>query len=227
MLYQEYEREEPIFMVNMLSLILLACALSLDSCSVGFTYGLRKVKIPLKSIITIASCSGIILMTSMGIGHAITDFFSPIIAKRIGGFVLVCIGLWVLFQFYRSNKGSNIEEKNELEDKGIDWEFEILGVVVKILKKPTTADIDRSGSINGLEAMLLGFALSLDAFGAGIGASLLGFSPLLTAIVTSTASALFLLFGMKLGNVLSKTLWLQKLTFLPGVFLILIGLMKM
>ncbi|PEK99643.1 sporulation membrane protein YtaF [Bacillus sp. AFS017336] len=216
-------------MVNMLSLILLACALSLDSCSVGFTYGLRKVKIPLKSIITIASCSGIILMTSMGIGHAITDLFSPVIAKRIGGIVLVGIGLWVLFQFYRSNKNakSAAEEKNEIEDKGIDWEFEILGVVVKILKKPTTADIDRSGSINGLEALLLGFALSLDAFGAGIGASLLGFSPLLTAFVTSTASALFLLFGMKLGNVLSKTLWLQKLTFLPGIFLILIGLLKM
>ncbi|MFB7139837.1 sporulation membrane protein YtaF [Gottfriedia sp. NPDC056225] len=216
-------------MVNMLSLILLACALSLDSCSVGFTYGLRKVRIPLKSIITIASCSGIILMTSMGIGHAITDFFSPVIAKRIGGIVLVGIGLWVLFQFYRSNKNASsaAEEKNEIEDKGIDWEFEILGVVVKILKKPTTADIDRSGSINGLEALLLGFALSLDAFGAGIGASLLGFSPLLTAFVTSTASALFLLFGMKLGNVLSKTLWLQKLTFLPGIFLILIGLLKM
>ncbi|WP_088068555.1 sporulation membrane protein YtaF [Gottfriedia luciferensis] len=216
-------------MVNMLSLLLLACALSLDSCSVGFTYGLRKVRIPLKSIITIASCSGIILMTSMGIGHAITAFFSPIIAKRIGGFVLVCIGLWVLFQFYRSNKASNsvTEEKNEIEEKMIDWEFEILGVVVKILRKPTTADVDRSGSINGLEALLLGFALSLDAFGAGIGASLLGFSPLLTALVTSTASALFLLFGMKLGNVLSKTVWLQKLTFLPGVFLILIGLMKM
>ncbi len=216
-------------MVNMLSLILLACALSLDSCSVGFTYGLRKVKIPMKSIITIAICSGIILMTSMGIGHAITNFFSPIIAKRIGGFVLVCIGLWVLYQFYRSHKGSNsvIEEKNDSEDTIINFEIEVLGIVVKILKKPTAADLDRSGSINGLEAMLLGFALSLDAFGAGIGASMLGFSPLLTAAVTSTASALFLLFGMKLGNVLSQNSWLQKLTFLPGVFLILLGLMKM
>ncbi|MET3196399.1 sporulation membrane protein YtaF [Bacillus sp. OAE603] len=216
-------------MVNMLSLILLACALSLDSCSVGFTYGLRKVKIPMKSIITIAICSGIILMTSMGIGHAVTNFFSPIIAKRIGGFVLVCIGLWVLYQFYRSNKGSNsvIEEKIDSEDTIINFEIEVLGIVVKILKKPTAADLDRSGSINGLEAMLLGFALSLDAFGAGIGASMLGFSPLLTAAVTSTASALFLLFGMKLGNVLSQNSWLQKLTFLPGVFLILLGLMKM
>jgi len=216
-------------MVNMLSLILLACALSLDSCSVGFTYGLRKVKIPMKSIITIAICSGIILMTSMGIGHAVTNFFSPIIAKRIGGFVLVCIGLWVLYQFYRSHKGANSvnEEKNDSEDTIINFEIEVLGIVVKILKKPTAADLDRSGSINGLEAMLLGFALSLDAFGAGIGASMLGFSPLLTAAITSTASALFLMFGMKLGNVLSQNSWLQKLTFLPGVFLILLGLMKM
>lgn len=216
-------------MVNMLSLILLACALSLDSCSVGFTYGLRKVKIPVKSIITIAICSGIILMTSMGIGHAITNFFSPIIAKRIGGFVLVCIGLWVLYQFYRTHKGANsaIEEKNDAEDTIINFEIEVLGIVVKILKKPTAADLDRSGSINGLEAMLLGFALSLDAFGAGIGASMLGFSPLLTAAVTSTASALFLVFGMRLGNILSQNSWLQKLTFLPGIFLILLGLMKM
>lgn len=216
-------------MVNLLSLVLLACALSLDSCSVGFTYGLRKVKIPLKSIITISACSGVILMTSMGIGHAISNFFSPLLAKRIGGIMLVLIGLWVLFQFYRSHKGNDLsnDEKSSQDDTIINWEIEVLGIVIKILRKPTAADIDRSGSINGLEAILLGFALSLDAFGAGIGASLMGFNPLLTAIVSSTTSALFLLFGMRLGNVLSKNLWLQKLTFLPGVLLILLGLMKM
>ena len=33
------------------SLLILAFAVSLDSFSVGLTYGLRKVKIPLKSIL--------------------------------------------------------------------------------------------------------------------------------------------------------------------------------
>ena len=41
-----------------------------------------------------------------------------------------------------------------------------------------SADIDKSGVINGIEAVLLGFALSIDAFGAGIGAAILGFSPI-------------------------------------------------
>ncbi|MDI5788515.1 hypothetical protein PO124_09275 [Bacillus licheniformis] len=50
-----------------------------------------------------------------------------------------------------------------------------LGIVIHILRKPTSADIDKSGIITGIEAFLLGFALSIDAFGAGIGAAALGF----------------------------------------------------
>ena len=54
-----------------------------------------------------------------------------------------------------------------------NWEIRSLGVVIHILKKPTRADFDRSGIITGLEALFLGVALSLDAFGAGIGAAML------------------------------------------------------
>ena len=39
--------------------ILLALAVSLDSFSVGFTYGLRKMRIPFKSIMIIACCSAL------------------------------------------------------------------------------------------------------------------------------------------------------------------------
>jgi putative sporulation protein YtaF len=120
-----------------------------------------------------------------------------------------------------------IEEKPSSNETIINLEIEVLGIVIQILRKPTTADLDKSGSITGIEAILLGFALSIDAFGAGIGASLLGFSPIVTASIVSTTSAIFLLFGMKLGNILSNFTWLQKLTFLPGVLLILIGLLKM
>ena len=50
-----------------LSLILLAFTLSLDSCSVGLTYGLRSVRIPLRSIIIIGMCSAAVMLVSMGI----------------------------------------------------------------------------------------------------------------------------------------------------------------
>lgn len=210
-------------MYHYFSLILLAFTLSLDSCSVGLTYGLRNVRIPLKSIIVIGICSAAIMMISMGIGHMISQVFSPAIATRIGGVVLVGIGAWVLYQFFQNDK----KEMPQHEEKVWNLEIASLGLVIQILRKPTVADFDKSGTISGLEAFMLGMALSLDSFGAGIGASLLGFSPILMAGLVAVMSTLFLFVGMKLGTILSNMRWLQKFTFVPGILLIIIGIWKM
>ena len=89
-----------------------------------------------------------------------------------------------------------------------------------------TADLDRSGTINGFEAILLGTALSLDALGAGISASMLNFSPLLLAVVVGIMCACFVTSGLIFGKLVGKTKWSKSLSFLPGVLLILIGLWK-
>lgn len=91
---------------------------------------------------------------------------------KLGGGILIAIGLWVLYQFYKPAKERDLllHEKTLL-----NVEVQSLGLVIHILRKPTSADIDRSGTINGMEAVLLGIALSIDAFGAGIGAAILGF----------------------------------------------------
>ena len=62
-----------------------------------------------------------------------------------------------------------------LERMVFTLELRKLGVVIQILRSPSKADMDNSGSISTQEAMWLGIALSLDAFGAGLGAALLGF----------------------------------------------------
>lgn len=210
-------------MYHYFSLILLAFTLSLDSCSVGLTYGLRNVRIPLKSIIVIGICSAVVMILSMGIGHMIAQVFSPVLATRIGGLVLVAIGAWVLYQFFQSDK----KEEAPQEEKVWNLEIASLGLVIQILRKPTVADFDKSGTISGVEALLLGMALSLDSFGAGIGASLLGYSPFTMAGLVAVMSSVFLFIGMKAGTILSNMRWLQKLTFLPGILLIIIGIWKM
>ncbi|MGG2095156.1 sporulation membrane protein YtaF [Bacillus sp. S13(2024)] len=210
-------------MYHYFSLILLAFTLSLDSCSVGLTYGLRNVRILLKSIIVIGICSAAVMILSMGIGHMIAQVFSPVLAKRIGGLVLVAIGAWVVYQFFQSDK----KEEAPQEEKVWNLEIASLGLVIQILRKPTVADFDKSGTISGVEALLLGMALSLDSFGAGIGASLLGYSPLMMAGLVAVMSSLFLFAGMKIGTALSNMQWLQKFTFLPGILLIIIGIWKM
>lgn len=210
-------------MYQYLSLMLLAFAVSLDSFSVGFTYGLRKMKIPVRSIVVIAMCSAFTLMIAMGVGDLISAVLSPEWAERIGGLVLVVIGAWVLYQFFRPEK-----EQTEVKDQKMLVKLEIksLGIVIHILRKPMEADIDRSGAITGIEAFLLGAALSLDAFGAGIGAALLGFSPLVMAAAVAIMSSVFLYIGIKSGQFLSKSEWIQKFSFLPGLILIMIGIWK-
>jgi putative sporulation protein YtaF len=210
-------------LANAFSIILLALAVSLDSFSVGFTYGLRKMRIPFKSIVIIACCSAMTLTIAMSIGHLLQRFLSPVFAEKMGGIILIILGVWVIYQFFRSEKEKDILPHEKVI---INLEIKSLGLVIHILKKPMSADFDKSGTITGVEAIMLGLALSLDAFGAGIGAVMLGFSPGYLALAVALLSSLLVFFGIKLGSYLSQITWLQNFSFLPGILLIIIGVWK-
>ncbi|WP_423799283.1 sporulation membrane protein YtaF [Neobacillus sp. SAB-20_R2A] len=210
-------------MVQLFSLLILALALSLDSFSVGFTYGLRKMVMPFKSILIIACCSAISLMIAVSIGHGLEKVLSPSITARLGGFILIGLGAWVLYQFFRPEKE---KEPIEHEKTIVNFEIRSLGLAINILRKPMSADFDKSGTITGIEALMLGFALSLDAFGAGIGAAMLGFPPIYLALTVAVMSSLFVLLGIKFGSFFYRFDWVQKFTFIPGILLIIIGIWK-
>ncbi|QHA92841.1 sporulation membrane protein YtaF [Bacillus sp. N1-1] len=206
------------------SLFFLAFAVSVDGFGVGLTYGLRRMKIPFKSILIISICSAISMLIAMGFGSLLQLWISDIVAQRIGGGILIALGGWVLYQMIRNNKEV---EKTVSERILLHYEIRSLGVVISILRKPTTADFDDSGTITGIEAIMLGAALSLDAFGAGIGASMVGFPPIETSLLIACMSSLFLLLGLKFGNLTSNIKWMDKLSFLPGCLLIILGFMRM
>jgi putative sporulation protein YtaF len=206
------------------SLFFLAFAVSVDGFGVGLTYGLRRMKIPFKSILIISICSAISMLIAMGFGSLLQLWISDIVAQRIGGGILIALGGWVLYQMIRNNKEV---EKTVSERILLHYEIRSLGVVISILRKPTTADFDDSGTITGIEAIMLGAALSLDAFGAGIGASMVGFPPIETSLLIACMSTLFLLLGLKFGNLTSNIKWMDKLSFLPGCLLIILGFMRM
>lgn len=227
-------------LVHLLSLVLLACALSLDGFGVGVTYGLRKIRIPILSIVIISACSGIIIYTSMLIGVWIANYVSPEISKWVGALILMGIGGWALIQLIGSKNRDDDEEQqvhHESEDREavqdvavkktvFTFEIRAFGLVIQILRTPSAADVDRSGVISASEAALLGVALSLDAFGAGLGAALLGFSPLWTCISITFASGSFLYLGTRVGLMFAGLQWLRKLSFIPGVVLIIMGIIR-
>jgi putative sporulation protein YtaF len=210
-------------MIQMISLLVLAFAVSLDSFSVGFTYGLRKMKIPFKSIIIIATCSAFSLLIAAGFGKVLAKILSPNVTDHIGGIILILLGAWVLYQFFRPEKN---KELVSIEKTIFKFEIKSLGIVINILRKPMSADFDLSGTITGIEAFMLGLALSLDAFGAGVGAAMLGFSPIYLALAVAIMSSMFVWLGIKSGAFFSKSEWIQKFTFIPGILLIIIGVWK-
>jgi putative sporulation protein YtaF len=231
-------------MAPVASLVLLSCAVSLDGFGVGITYGIRKIKIPVSSIFIISACSGLIILLSMMVGVALTRWMSPHGASVMGAVILIGIGLWALIRFLRSD-GQDEEAESRLQDetakvatlKGeqssvgakpiLALELKVFGFMIQILRTPSAADMDRSGTISSGEAFLLGAALSLDAFGAGIGAALVGFPPITTAALIAVSSGVFLWSGTRVGFWVSGWRWVRNLSMLPGVILILMGIFKL
>ncbi|SMF76812.1 putative sporulation protein YtaF [Paenibacillus uliginis N3/975] len=234
----------------MLSLIfspvLLAMALSLDGFGAGITYGLRRTKIPLLSVLIISLCSGLVLCISMQAGVLLQRVFSPAFASIIGAVILIALGCWSFIQQIRSRSDragdaepispkANTAGLTVLADGAgsqpqtavFSLEIRKLGLVIQILRSPTRADMDDSGSISSWEAMWLGIALSLDAFGAGLGAAMLGFSPLLTSGVVALFSGLFLVLGMKTGFRVASKGGMRFISYAPAFLLIFMGIMKL
>lgn len=226
-------------MPHLLSLAVMALALSLDGFGVGAMYGLRRIRIPAVSVLIIAFVSGLVFFGSMQIGSYAAAFFSPAAAKMIGAVILMAIGCWAVYQMATQGKRqdevdrgiSAAEAAGESIPAGelrvVSIELKWLGLVIQILKTPAAADLDRSGTISAREAAWLGIALSLDAFGAGIGAALIGYPPVLTSLVIALSCGTFITLGLRVGLLYSNAKWMRRLSIVPGFILIMIGMLKL
>lgn len=212
-------------------MLALAIAVSLDAFSAGMMYGIRKIRIPLPSIFIVSLCSAFVLFGSMAVGSLFSGLLPERAAKWIGAAILIAIGAWAIVQMRlsarREQEAEDRPERAAKEQTLLQWEIRQLGLIIRIWKKPSEADVDRSGVISAAEALLLGFALSLDSLGAGVGAALLGFPPVATALVIGAASGLCIGAGVKLGFLASGLSWAGKLPLLPGCILIIMGILKL
>lgn len=214
-------------MIFYAGLIFLIFAVSLDGFGVGIAYGMRHIRVPLGALLIIMLCSGGIVLLSMTIGSMLSSSITPAMAKVIGGFILISVGLYCFYHIRQSKKnGESFDKKEPIVEnmqKDHDRKSKNLNMINIVLKKPEHADLDASGSISAKEALLLGIALALDAFGAGLGAAMLGYAPLLTAFLIAVMCGFFVYSGMKIGMMMSKNRWMKKMTFLPPLLLIAIG----
>lgn len=96
-------------------------------------------------------------------------------------------------------------------------------------KDEATYDMDKSSDIKGIEAVLLGIALSIDSVSAGIAIAAIGFGNILIPVIVGFMQMFFLYLGdflisrfHKLQNLNSKVCG-----FFSGLLLILIALIRL
>jgi putative sporulation protein YtaF len=103
-----------------------------------------------------------------------------------------------------------------------------LGITIHVFRDPIKFDIDQSGIIDITESLLLGFALSVDAIGAGIGSGLMGFHSIFIPGSIGICQLIFLYFGAYFGQKCALSLKFNEklLALLPGTLLILLALIR-
>lgn len=219
--------------MHFFSVLLLGLAVSLDGFGAGLAYGIRSMKIPFISVLIISFSSAMAVLVSMLTGRAASSFFPPEKAAMAGGMMLVFIGIWMIYHAVFSvnsslpmNGEENYKRDQSLEEPG-DSQQRNISFITEILRDPQVADFDRSGEISGREAVALGVALAMDAFGAGFGAAMMGFNPLTTSGAVGLTKMVMLPAGFHLGKYYFSRCFGGRASYLSGVVLILLGLVNL
>jgi putative sporulation protein YtaF len=215
--------------------LVIALAVSMDSFGVGMAYGLKKIRIPLLSLGIIAFCTGLAMAVSMLFGHLIAGSLTVVTPNTAGAGILIAIGCFHLVQSAR--KRGQVEVLPVMSTMAREYQADtgsyktilkinlnLLGLVIQVLKTPDAADLDRSGIISPGESFLLGTALALDAFAAGLAATMTGVPYIVIGLVAVMAA-----FMVWAGQIIMGRLpagFLAKTRFLPGVMLVFIGILK-
>ncbi|KJR46793.1 putative membrane protein [Desulfosporosinus sp. I2] len=214
--------------------MLMAVALSLDGFGVGLAYGLRRIRIPINSLVAIAMCTVLAMGISMLFGGWVTLWLKLIPARLLGASILLSLGIFQLGKAIWNRKEQVFPQAvpamaavhpNPVLEPVFRFQLRFFGLVIQVLKSPDIADVDGSGVISLRESILLGCALAVDAFASGIGAAMAGMTFSIIGIVAITQMVMLRL-GQEMAGKIPEN-WTNKAEYLPGAVLILVGLGKL
>ena len=185
-------------------LIILAFTFSssIDNLGVGLSYGVRKINVAFGKNLLIAIICFLMSMGGITFGVWLSTILPGMLPVIIGALLLFIIGIRIILLAKPQNE---MDSNNEMQPKnGQD-----------ILRNPEEAHFKKSGEIGWGESVLLGVALSANALTNGVGAGLLGLSPLIISITAAIGSFITVWMGVKLG---SKVADVRVGTFTVGQF---------
>ncbi|TVY03300.1 sporulation membrane protein YtaF [Cohnella terricola] len=206
-------------MTSWLIIAALTFSSSIDNLGVGLSYGIRNIRISLLSNLLISVICFLFSGCGIYFGMWISQALPGILPVVLGAFILVIIGIRIiLLAVPRKPQASGHESTR----KSGRWS--------KLINGSGEPNPDGSTSIGWLESVVLGVALSANALTNGIGAGLLGFSPLVISILAAVGSFVTVwagvMFGVRLNHVhIGKFNIGQFGTLISGVLLLIVASM--
>lgn len=155
-----------------LTILGFAVSSSIDNLGVGISYGIRGMRIGLLANLLIAGICFLFSEAGILFGRWLSMILPGIFPILVGAFLLVIIGIRIILLAMPRKNG-------EVQDT---------------TAPPKPKDVKLG------EAVLLGIALSANALTNGLGAGLLGFSPLAISVSAAIGSFLTVWAGVALGG---------------------------
>jgi putative sporulation protein YtaF len=216
--------------MNMIGLLFFAIALNIDAFLIAVSYGIRKIKIPLLSLLILSGVSMAAISLSMLTGGALARLLPQIIANYLGGLILIGLGVQIIWEQNRekvSAPDNRAAVSAALESKPAPLvKLSLVKLPFALFQSPELVDLDHSGTIMGWEAFLLGMTLALDAAGAGLAVALQGYSIVLTALFAGGGQLVFTRWGLYWGARIGAMSWGKTVSLLAGGMIMLLGLLK-
>jgi len=188
--------------VKWLIILAFTFSSSIDNLGVGLSYGVRKINVAFGKNLLIAIICFLMSMGGITFGVWLSTILPGMLPVIIGALLLFIIGIRIILLAKPQNE---MDSNNEMQPKNVQV----------ILRNPEEAHFKKSGEIGWGESVLLGVALSANALTNGVGAGLLGLSPLIISITAAIGSFITVWMGVKLG---SKVADVRVGTFTVGQF---------
>lgn len=193
--------------------LLIAFAANVDNLGVGIAYGIRKITVSREANLIIAVLSLAATWLAEKLGFVIHDYLNVATANWVGALLIIGIGLWILVEPLLANGTFGKQQKSVLPSA--------------VMHRPEIADRDDSLTIDRGEAVILGFALSINAMAAGVDDGLKYGPNWMLPVLVGLLSFLTIEAGMFLGKrYMAETLGKQSVV-VSGVLLILIGIYQL
>lgn len=211
--------------MNLFYVLLLGFAVSMDGFVAGVAYGLKNIRLPLASLSIVGLVAAILTSVSLVCAYMLGKVINTHLTIIIGASLLILLGVWSVFQQYLTKDIAAYEVDGEITARKLT--ISVGRLVISIMAKPETADIDRLGDISPLEAVFLGVAVGLDAMVGVFAAALMGTMPLYTPVVIGIVHMLCIAAGCYSSSRYIAESVKKRVPYLPGTLLIILGIIRL